>query len=109
MTPTNSDYVHFEDCGCEKCLPREAKMDTKDRLPVGTLWLDKKLGVVWNPRIGFGRAAILPNWIACFVIAGRHRAGESIRQLAWDYDLTRRQVSNAIAYIQKRSRDGHEG
>lgn len=21
MTQANSDYVHFEDCGCEKCLP----------------------------------------------------------------------------------------
>lgn len=28
---TNSDYVHFEDCGCEKCLPYMHE----DELPAG--------------------------------------------------------------------------
>jgi uncharacterized protein (DUF433 family) len=70
----------------------------------GTIIVDRKLNMRRHPLISCGRACTGHSWIGAIFIAGRHRSGESIASLMYDYNLTRKEVKNAIAYIAKRSK-----
>lgn len=68
----------------------------------GAVVLDRKLDIRRHSQMSCGRACIGHSWIGCIFVVGRWRSGESIASLMYDYNLTRRQVKNAIAYIEKR-------
>ncbi|WP_413172481.1 DUF433 domain-containing protein [Anabaena azotica] len=52
--------------------------------------------VVIDPRIAFGRLVIAETGIATSVLAERYQAGESIEDLAYDYDCDRLKIEEAI-------------
>ncbi|WP_414755550.1 DUF433 domain-containing protein [Anabaena sp. CCY 9910] len=52
--------------------------------------------VVVDPRIAFGRLAIVGTGISTRVLAERYQAGESIESLAYDYDCDRLMIEEAI-------------
>lgn len=52
--------------------------------------------VVVDPRRAFGRPALVGTGIQTAVIAARHRAGDSIDDLASDYGIERAKVEDAI-------------
>ena len=52
--------------------------------------------VVMDPRIAFGRLVIDGTGIATRVLAERYQAGDSIDELAYDYDCERLQIEEAI-------------
>jgi uncharacterized protein (DUF433 family) len=54
--------------------------------------------VAIDPRIAFGRPIVDRKAIKTSVIAGRFQAGESIRDIAEDYDLEAFEVEEAIRY-----------
>ena len=56
--------------------------------------------IVMDPRIAFGRPVITGRGISTAAIVGRSDAGESITDMAQDYDLTIEQVEAAIVYDQ---------
>lgn len=68
----------------------------------GTIIVDRELNMRRHPLISCGRVCTGHSWIGAIFIAGRHRSGESIASLMYDFDLTRKEVTNAIAYIAKR-------
>lgn len=52
--------------------------------------------VVIDPRIAFGRLAIADTGIATSILAERYQAGDSIEDLAYDYDCDRLKIEEAI-------------
>ena len=52
--------------------------------------------VVIDPRIAFGRLVIVETGIATSVLAERYQAGDSIDDLAYDYDCDRLKIEEAI-------------
>lgn len=52
--------------------------------------------VVIDPRIAFGRLVIAETGIATRVLAERYQAGDSIDELAYDYDCDRLKIEEAI-------------
>ena len=52
--------------------------------------------VVIDPRIAFGRLAIAGTGIATNVLKERYKAGDSIEELAFDYDCDRLSIEEAI-------------
>lgn len=54
--------------------------------------------VVVDPRISFGRPAIAGTSVRTEVIAARLKAGESIHELARDYDIPEDRIEEAIRY-----------
>jgi uncharacterized protein (DUF433 family) len=52
--------------------------------------------VVIDPRIAFGRLVIVGTGIATSVLAERYQAGDSIDELAYDYDCDRLMIEEAI-------------
>lgn len=52
--------------------------------------------VVVDPRIAFGRLVIVGTGISTRVLAERYQAGESIDELAYDYDCDRLMIEEAI-------------
>ncbi|MBW4690087.1 MAG: DUF433 domain-containing protein [Komarekiella atlantica HA4396-MV6] len=52
--------------------------------------------VVIDPRIAFGRLVIAGTGIATCVLAERYQAGDSIDDLAYDYDCDRLKIEEAI-------------
>lgn len=51
-----------------------------------------------DPRISFGRPVVLSQGISTAAIAGRIDAGESLAEVAADYDLTMEDVERAVVY-----------
>jgi uncharacterized protein (DUF433 family) len=51
-----------------------------------------------NPKVAFGRPTIARNGVTTGVIAERFRAGESLGEIAEDYDLQPSEVEEAIRY-----------
>lgn len=76
----------------------------KDEFPDGTKIVDRELGIVRNPQISCGRACVESQWIGCIFIVGRFKAGETVAELAYDYNISEQEVLNAIAYIEKISK-----
>ncbi len=58
--------------------------------------LHERKAVVIDPRRGFGRPVLVGTGIQTAVIASRHRAGESIQELAQDYNLSPEKIEDAI-------------
>jgi uncharacterized protein (DUF433 family) len=52
--------------------------------------------IVIDPRVAFGRPALAGTGIPTEIIADRYKAGESIQQLAEDYDRSREEIEEAI-------------
>jgi uncharacterized protein (DUF433 family) len=52
--------------------------------------------IVIDPYVSFGRPAIARRGIATSIVAERYKAGESIDELAQDYDCERGQVEEAV-------------
>lgn len=54
---------------------------------------------VWrNPKVGFGAYCIRGTGIRVEFVASRWAAGETIRSLAIDYDLSRDRIEDAIRW-----------
>jgi uncharacterized protein (DUF433 family) len=64
----------------------------------GSESLEQPRVVVLDPRISFGRPSIAGTSIRTDVIASRLKAGESIEELAADYDIESDQIQEAIRY-----------
>ena len=58
--------------------------------------VDEPKIIVIDPYISFGRPAIARRGIATSIVAERYKAGESIDELAQDYDCDRGQVEEAV-------------
>lgn len=58
--------------------------------------LDEPKVVVIDPYVSFGRPVLVGTGIATAVIAERYKAGESVDQLAEDYDRARLEIEEAI-------------
>lgn len=76
----------------------------KNKLPirlypfVSTDMLTKDTPIVIDPQIAFGRPVLLRKGISTSTIAERIDAGETIQELAEDYDLTPDEVEQAVLY-----------
>jgi uncharacterized protein (DUF433 family) len=58
--------------------------------------LDEPKAIVIDPRISFGRPVLAGSGIPTAVIAERYKAGESVDDLADDYDRKRLEIEEAI-------------
>ncbi len=58
--------------------------------------LDEPRVVVIDPEIAFGRPVLVNTGIPTATVAERYKAGESVDDLAEDYDLKRAQIEEAI-------------
>ncbi len=54
--------------------------------------------VVIDPRISFGRAVLIGTSVPTMVLAERWKAGESLDELAYDYDRDKLDIEEAIRY-----------
>jgi uncharacterized protein (DUF433 family) len=54
--------------------------------------------IVIDPRIAFGRPVVASRGIATSTIAERVDAGESVNDIAADYDLARSEIEQAVVY-----------
>ncbi len=57
---------------------------------------DERKAIVIDPRRAFGRPVLIGTGIQTAVIASRHRAGDSIQELARDYNLSADKIEDAI-------------
>ena len=57
---------------------------------------DERKAILIDPRRAFGRPVLAGTGIQTAIIASRHRAGESIQELAKDYNLPPEKVEDAI-------------
>ena len=53
-----------------------------------------------DPRLSFGRPVVASKGIATAAIAARYSAGETVEELARDYDLKDAEVAEAISFEQ---------
>lgn len=58
--------------------------------------LDEPRVVVIDPEVSFGKPVLVGTGIPTATVAERYKAGESVDELAEDYDLRREQVEEAI-------------
>lgn len=54
--------------------------------------------ILIDPLVAFGRPTLAETGVATNVIAGRFRAGEPVRNIARDYDVSEAQVKEALKY-----------
>lgn len=54
--------------------------------------------IIIDPRISFGRPTVAGKGVATSVIVQRINAGETVEALAYDYDMTDRQIEEAVIY-----------
>ena len=54
--------------------------------------------IVIDPRISFGRPVVLRKGISTSTIAERVDAGESVKEIAADYDLEPSEIEQAVVY-----------
>lgn len=59
--------------------------------------------IVIDPLIAFGRPTLAGTGVATNVIAGRFRAGETIRDIAKDYEIEESKVKQALDYEEVRA------
>ena len=62
-----------------------------------------KRPIAIDPNIAFGRPVVLRGGIATETIAERIDAGESVEELARDYDLEREEIEEAVLYQRQRA------
>jgi uncharacterized protein (DUF433 family) len=60
--------------------------------------LGKERMVVVDPDYGFGLPVIQGTGVRTEIIAERHRAGDSIDEIAYDFDVTPRQINDALRW-----------
>lgn len=58
----------------------------------------KERSIVIDPRIAFGRPVVLRSGVSTLVIAERIDAGETVRDIAADYDLDSSEIEQAALY-----------
>ncbi len=58
--------------------------------------LDEPKAVVIDPEISFGRPVLVGTGVPTSTVADRYKAGESVEELAADYDLKRDEIEEAI-------------
>lgn len=56
--------------------------------------------VVIDPDVSSGRPVVYGTGIMTFILSGRHKAGESIEELAKDYGLNKQRIEEAIHYFE---------
>jgi uncharacterized protein (DUF433 family) len=61
-----------------------------------------KPAIVSSPDVQFGAPRIEGTRVDVATVVGRFKAGESVMQLAYDLDLTQKQVQDAIRWELKR-------
>lgn len=71
--------------------------DSDDAVPL-VIWLDDDHLIQVDPERGFGDPVIAGRGIQTSVIAELHAAGESVRQIAEEYDLSEREVQAALTH-----------
>ena len=54
--------------------------------------------IVIDPQISFGRPVLLPTGVSTAAIADRIDAGEAVKHLAADYELTSAEIEQAVLY-----------
>jgi uncharacterized protein (DUF433 family) len=59
---------------------------------------DGPKAIVIDPRISFGRPVLVGTGIPTAILAERYKAGDSIDDLAYDYDCDRLKIEEAIRY-----------
>jgi uncharacterized protein (DUF433 family) len=64
----------------------------------GTPASEQPRSIVIDPRRGFGKTVVTGTGIATLVIAERHRAGDSVNDLAHDYKLAPELIEDAIRF-----------
>jgi uncharacterized protein (DUF433 family) len=62
----------------------------------GATGVDQPRTVMIDPRIAFGRPVLSGTGIPTAVLADRYKAGESMGELASDYDCARELIEEAI-------------
>ena len=65
-------------------------------LAAGNLTTERPIAI--DPSIAFGRPVVLSRGVSTAAIAGRIDAGESVADLAADYDLTADEIQQAVVY-----------
>ena len=58
--------------------------------------LDEPKVVVIDPEVSFGKPVLVGTGVPTSTVAERYKAGESVDELAEDYDLKRTQIEEAI-------------
>jgi uncharacterized protein (DUF433 family) len=58
--------------------------------------LDEPKAIVIDPEVSFGKPVLVDTGIPTATVAERYKAGESVDELAEDYDLKRVQIEEAI-------------
>ena len=61
---------------------------------------DDPRSVVIDPRLSFGRPVLVGTGVPVEEIVGRHKAGESIRALAEDYDRQPEDIEEALRFLE---------
>ena len=59
---------------------------------------DQPKSIVIDPKRGFGKTVVAGTGVATQVIAERHRAGDSVKDLADDYRLALDLIEDAIRF-----------
>lgn len=60
--------------------------------------LGKKRMVVVDPDYGFGLPVIQGTGVRTEIIAERHRAGDSVEEIAYDFDVSPKQINDALRW-----------
>jgi len=68
---------------------------TRKRLPTGSP-IDEPKYIMIDPEIQFGRPVLTGTGIPTVVVADRYKAGESIAELARDYNRQEAEIEEAI-------------
>ncbi len=105
-------FVHDEDFGVLVNVGREAGMraweevlepflhDVEYEQELVRRWwpLGKTVGVVVDPDYGFGLPVIEGTGIRTEIIAERKRAGDSTKEITYDFGITPRQIEDALRW-----------
>lgn len=76
------------------------RVEFNDRLIIRWYPRGRDRGVVVDPQRGFGSPIVDGSGIPTYIISERHAGGETTEELAEDYSLTARQISDALAFEQ---------
>jgi uncharacterized protein (DUF433 family) len=60
--------------------------------------LGKDVAVLVDPDFGFGLPVVEGVGVRTEIIAERHRAGDSTDEIAYDFDVTPRQIKDALQW-----------
>jgi uncharacterized protein (DUF433 family) len=60
--------------------------------------LGKDVAVLVDPNFGFGLPVVEGTGVRTEIIAERHRAGDSIDEITYDFDVTPKQITDALRW-----------